>query len=142
MTPKNPDYVTETNRILFECPFITDLGLDVVSLEPGRCETELIIQPKHLQQDGFVHAGVQATVADHTAGAAGASLIAADELVLSAEFKINLLRAAKGQKLKCIATVLKPGNQLTIVESELYCENSQGSKLVSKTTVTLAILKK
>ena len=142
MKPKNPDYAVETTRILSEAPFISDLGIETVGFEPGRCETTLLLASRHLQQDGFVHAAVQAAIADHTAGAAGATLIGADELVLTAEFKINLLRPAKGERLRCVAGVLKPGNQITVVESEVFCENSGATKLVSKATVTLAVIGK
>lgn len=37
-------------------------------------ETRLAVREDHRQQDGYVHAGVLATVGDHTAGAAGATL--------------------------------------------------------------------
>jgi len=59
-------------RLFFAAPFIANLGIHLVSIAPGRCETTLDIEPRHLQQNGFVHAGVQSTMADHTAGAAAA----------------------------------------------------------------------
>jgi uncharacterized protein (TIGR00369 family) len=95
---------------------------------------------RHLQQDGFVHAGVQATIADHTAGAAAATLAASGHYVLTAEFKISLLRAAKGSHLTCVAKVLKAGNSLTVVESEVFCGTPGDTRLVSKATVTLAVV--
>jgi len=88
-----------------------------------------------------VHAGVLATVADHTAGAAGSTLLAADEYVLTAEFKINLLRAARGERLVCRAQVLKPGRILTVVESEVFSVTDEAPTLVAKASVTLAVLK-
>lgn len=80
-------------------------------------------------------------VADTTAGAAAATLIAPDQYVLSAEFNINLLRPAKGSHLSCVAKVLKAGSTLTVVESEVFCGTANESRLVSKATVTLAVLK-
>lgn len=141
MVPNNPDYVTETNRILNEAPFVNALGIRSVHFEPGKCETRLAIEDRHLQQDGYVHAAVQAAIADHTAGAAASTVIAKGKVILSAEFKINLLRVAKGNRLACIATVLKPGRRLIVAESEVYCEGPQvPRKLVSKATVTLAVV--
>ena len=69
-------------------------------------------------------------------------LIAADEYVLTAEFKINLLRAARGDRLHCIGTVLKPGRRLIVAESEVFDGDPQGARLVAKATVTLAVMKK
>ena len=128
----------EVERILLAAPFTRDLGLRLESVAPGECRTSLVLEERHLQQDGYVHAGVQATMADHTAGA---TLVEPGQYVLSAEFKINLLRSAKGTRLACVAKVLKAGASLTIVESEVFCGMGDDLRLVSKTTVTLAVLR-
>jgi len=130
----------EIERIFHSAPFIRQLGLRLDSVIEGECRTSLTLTEQHLQQDGFVHAGVQASVADHTAGTAAASLIPEGQSVLSAEFKINLLRAAKGSELRCIARVLKAGSTLSVVESEVYCGSADDLRLVSKATVTLAVV--
>ncbi len=131
---------TEVERIFSSAPFIADLGLEPVSIESGECRSRLVLANRHLQQDGFVHFGVQATVADHTAGAAGASMAKAGQIVLTADFSLKLLRSAKGTHLECIATVLKAGSSLTVVESEVYCGTADDMRLVSKATVTLAVV--
>jgi len=130
----------EVNRIFTSAPFIADLGIRLESAGSGMCTAVLPLERRHLQQDGYVHAGVQATIADHTAGAAAASLVKDGQYVLSAEFKINLLRPAKGERLVCRAKVLKAGSQLTVVESEVFCVAAGEERLVSKATVTLAVI--
>ena len=130
----------ELERIFNAAPFAVNLGIRLVSLDSGTCETELDVEPRHFQQDGFVHAGVQATMADHTAGGAAATLIEPDHIVLTVEFKINMLRAAKGDRLTCRSKVLKPGSRLIVVESEVLCEDEGTSKLVSKTTASMAVV--
>jgi uncharacterized protein (TIGR00369 family) len=132
----------EVQRLFVTAPFIADLGIRLVSIGSGECRSRLTLVKRHLQQDGFVHAGVHATIADHTAGAAAASLLGNEQYVLSVEFKINMLRAAKGTELNCIAKVLKAGRTLIVAESEVYCMTDQGDKLVSKATVTLAVVSK
>lgn len=139
-----PGRVTEISdglrRIFLAAPFIADLGIRLDSVEAGRCTTSLEIAPRHLQQDGFVHAGVQATMADHTAGAAAATQAAAGQIVLTVEFKINLLRPAEGERLVCRARVLKPGSRFSIVESEVFGVVAGQERLVSKTTATIAMV--
>lgn len=130
----------EVDRIFNQSPFIADLGLRLDSLGHGACTTVLPLQPRHLQQDGYVHAGVQATMADHTAGAAAATLIECGQIVLTAEFKINLLRPAEGDRLVCRSTVLKQGRQLTVVESEIFGVKRETECLVSKATATIAVV--
>lgn len=130
----------EVNRIFNRSPFIADLGLQLDSLGHGECTTVLLLQPRHLQQDGYVHAGVQATMADHTAGAAAATLLKGGQIVLTAEFKINLLRPAEGDRLTCRSKVLKQGRQLTVVESEIFSVKREIECLVSKATATIAVV--
>lgn len=130
----------EVKRIFIRAPFIAALGIELDSLGQGECTTVLTIEQRHLQQDGFVHAGVQATMADHTAGAAAATLLQEDRIVLTAEFKINLLHAAKGERLICRSKVLKPGATFTVVESEVFCEALGQERLVSKATATIAVV--
>ena len=130
----------EVRRIFDQAPFIADLGVVLERVAPGECETSLRLEQRHLQQDGFAHAGVQATLADHTAGAAAATLVGPNEFVLTVEFKINLLRPAHGERLRCRARVLKPGSRIDVVESELWTEDGGDSKLVAKAMVTLVVL--
>lgn len=139
---RNPRFKEEVERVFYQAPFINQLGFELVSFEPGHCESKVLLQEKHLQQDGYVHAGVQATLADHTAGSAAATLLEKGQIILTAEFKINLLRAAKGEQLYCRSWILKPGGQLIIAESELFCLQGDNTQLVSKATVTLAVVNK
>jgi uncharacterized protein (TIGR00369 family) len=130
----------EIERLFQTAPFIRELNLELAAVAPGRCETKLVLKRRHLQQDGLVHAGVLATMADHTSGAAGASLVGPGEFVLSVEFKINLLRAARGEELYCIGSVLKQGRRLIVAESEIYSGPLENRRLAAKATVTLAVM--
>jgi uncharacterized protein (TIGR00369 family) len=139
--PQNPSYAEAVEGLFRHAPFISELGLRLQGFGPGWCETVLEVEPRHLQQDGWLHAGVQATVADHTAGAAGISLVPAGHTVVTAEFKINLLRPARGERLRCRSQVLRPGRRLIVVESELVAEGERSDPpLTAKATVTLAVV--
>lgn len=141
----SPARRAEIERIFHTAPFIRMLGIALVSAADGACETELVLREEHLQQDGFVHAGVQATMADHTAGTAAATLAPEGHIVLTADFGISLMRAARGRRLRCRARVLKAGRRLSFVESEVFCEDSDRivpgvpGILVSKARVSIAM---
>ncbi len=126
--------------IFSAAPFIASLGIELEAVSAGECATKVRVAPHHLQQNGFVHAGVIATMADHTAGGAAASLLAAGQYPLTAEFKINLLRSARGTGLTCRARILKAGRTLSIAESEVFSLQEGAEVLVAKALVTLAII--
>jgi len=125
---------------IFNAPFIADLGIRLVDAGPGWCETELETAPRHQQHHGFLHAGVVSTLADHTSGGAATTLLSEGQLVLTAEFKINLLRPAGGERLCCRAEVLKPGRSLSVVEAEVFDFGSGSRRLVAKFLATMAVV--
>ena len=122
-------------------PFVAHLGIELENLGEGWCEAGLRLQDWHLQQTGVVHAGVLATLADHCAGAAASTQLAEGEFVVTVEFKINLLRGARGERLSCRAEVLKRGSTLTVVESQVYAEAAGRRELVAKLNATMAVLR-
>ena len=128
----------QVRRIFSAAPFISALGVTLEAVSHGQCRTTLGIRPDHLQQDGVVHAGVMATLADHTAGGAAASVLDTGTYPLTAEFKINLLRAASSDRLTCRARVLKAGRTLIVAESEVFAGHDE--VLVAKAMVTLAVV--
>jgi uncharacterized protein (TIGR00369 family) len=130
----------ETARSFFRLsPYMVDLGVEAVAVSDGQMTTELLLAPRHLQHTGLVHAGVMAALADHTMGAAAQTLAAKGHWVLTAEFKISLLRAAKGERLVCEARVLKPGRTLSFVEAEIHAEAQGERTLVCKASATMAV---
>jgi len=124
-----------------DAPFVAHLGIELVDLGPGWCEARLELKPWHLQQTSVAHAGVVATLADHCAGAAAFTQLAPGEFVVTAEYKINLLRGARGERLHCRAEVLKRGQVLTVVESSVFAELAGKRELVAKLNATLAVVK-
>jgi uncharacterized protein (TIGR00369 family) len=136
MNPRRPDYAEYVRSIFDRAAFIRDLGVELVDVGPGFCETALVITPRLLQQHGFVHAGVTTTLADHTAGGAAATLIGPDQAVLTSEYKIHFLRPGRADRLTCRATVLKAGTMFSVVEAEVRALDS----LIGKMMATVAVV--
>jgi uncharacterized protein (TIGR00369 family) len=123
-----------------DAPFVAHLGIELDGIGDGWCEASLALQGWHLQQTSVAHAGVVATLADHCAGAAASTQLAEGEHVVSIEFKINFLRGARGDRLRCRAEVLKGGRTLVVVESQVYAEAGGRRTLIAKLTATMAVL--
>jgi uncharacterized protein (TIGR00369 family) len=135
------DYGKAIEQVFRDAPFVAHLGLELEALGPGWCEARLDVQPWHMQQTGVVHAGVVATLADHCAGAAATTQLAPGEFVVTAEYKINLLRGARGERLHCRAEVLKPGQTLAVVEAQVFAERAGQRELVAKLNATMAVIR-
>jgi uncharacterized protein (TIGR00369 family) len=132
------DTLLEQIRLRFEeAPFVRDLGMELTGAFDGGASSRLQIEPRHLQQDGFVHAGVVSTLADHTGGSAGWTLVKPSQTVLTIEFHIRFLNPARGPELTCEAKVLRAGRRITTVESMVT--NPDG-ELAAKLSMSLAIV--
>jgi uncharacterized protein (TIGR00369 family) len=118
--------------------FTQFIGLTPVSLKRGEFTTKVELAQHHLQQDGFVHAGVIATMADHTAGYAAYSLVSEGQRILTVEYKINYLQPAKGTSLECKAWVRRQGKQVLITEAEVYSVDGTTRTMVAKAMHTMA----
>ena len=103
----------------------------------GYFQSRVDIRDHHRQQDGFIHAGVMATMADHSAGYSAYSVIPEDCRILTIEFKINFLRPAFGEALVCRSKVIREGSQIIISESEVSDIRNQEETVVAKALVTL-----
>ncbi len=108
----------------------------------GRFISILNVESDHRQQDGFIHAGVMATMADHTAGYSAFTIVPDDYQILTVEFKINFLRPASGNALRCESKVIRGGKQLIVAESDVYDAQESGPKHVAKALVSLMAVHK
>jgi uncharacterized protein (TIGR00369 family) len=103
----------------------------------GFVEIAIRPDPAISQQHGFVHAGALSAVADTAAGYAALSLMPQDRGVLTAEFKINLLAPAAGERILARGKVVKAGRTLTLAQAEVFAESEGQEKLVAFLTATL-----
>jgi uncharacterized protein (TIGR00369 family) len=116
---------------------MTTLGATLGGISPGAVEIILRPSPAISQQHGFVHAGAVSAIADSAAGYAALSLMAAGRGVLTAEFKINLIAPAMGERIIARGRVVKPGRTLTVVQTEVFAESQGQEKLVALLTATM-----
>jgi uncharacterized protein (TIGR00369 family) len=117
--------------------FIDYVGYEATDVEWGRFCSALRIEAHHRQQDGFIHAGVMAAMADHTAGYSAFTTVPPGVQILTIEFKINFLRPAFGEGLVCDAHVIREGRQIIVAESEVFDIRDSQKTSVAKAMVTL-----
>lgn len=135
-TAANSDLETRIRRKLVRQHFMHLIGADLTAIAPGRVEAELAMGQQHLQQRGFAHGGLIATLADLVAGFAAVTLVPDDFGVVTSDLKISYLNPGVGQQLKAIGWVLKSGRRLHFCEAEVWCDGV----LIAKASATMAVI--
>jgi uncharacterized protein (TIGR00369 family) len=117
--PRNPSFAEEIERSFARQTIMGLIGAGLSRVEPGVVEINLPYRADLAQQHGYLHAGIITTIADSACGYAAYSLMPPKSEVLSVEFKVNLLRPAKGETCLATAEVIKSGRTLTVVRADV-----------------------
>lgn len=120
----NPGFVEEVRQSFGKQTIMDLIGASLTTVEPGVIEITLPYRADLTQQHGYVHAGIVTAIADTACGYAAYTLMPPESDVLAVEFKVNLLRPAKGKLFVARAEVLKPGKTLTVVRADVTAEGS------------------
>ena len=118
-------------------PFMTTIGAVLTDVGAGTVEIELPFSGHLTQQHGFIHGGAVATLADSACGFAALASMPAGTGVLTAEFKLNLLAPAAGERLIAKGKVIKAGRTLTLAMAEIFAVSNGTTKLCALMTATL-----
>lgn len=138
LTKERADFLAED----FSRGFIQYCRFEAEVVKRGFFQSGVRIRECHRQQDGFIHAGVMATMADHTAGYAAFTTVSEEFQILTIEFKVNFLRPAYGDGLVCRSRVIREGNQVIVSESEVFDQRGSDESLSAKAMVTLMVVPK
>ena len=129
------DLLAHGRDVLASQPFSGVVGAELDVLEPGSAQLSLPLAPHLLQQDGFVHGGVLAYLADNALTYAGASVLGP---VLTSEFKINYIRPAQGaDRLVAVATVTGSGRTQAVCRCDVFLEAAGERKLCAAAQGTI-----
>jgi uncharacterized protein (TIGR00369 family) len=113
------------------------LGAKLTHIGRGRVHITLPYRAEITQQDGLIHAGATAAIADSAGGYAAFTLFPEDSAVLTVEYKLNLVAPARGEYLEAQGTVLRPGRTLTVCRLDVFAVEGQARRLVAAGLQTL-----
>jgi uncharacterized protein (TIGR00369 family) len=140
MKPLNPLFEREVRQSFAQQSIMELIGASLTLVEPGAVEITLPFRQDLTQQNGYLHAGIVTTIADSAAGYAAFTLMPAGAAVLSVEFKVNLLRPAKGDQFLARAEVIKAGRTLTVVRADVFALTDDKPTLVATMQGTMMCL--
>lgn len=107
------------------------LGARISSITPGEVIITAPILDTSRQQQGFAHAALTFAIGDSAAGYSALTLLPADQEVMTAEIKVNLLAPGAGDYLRATGRVIKPGRRLVVVSAEVHAVTGEGEKLIA-----------
>ncbi|MCG8389442.1 MAG: PaaI family thioesterase [Cytophagales bacterium] len=136
----NPDFKSRVEKYLQRQEFMKHIGFNLDVIEAGRTEGKLTLEKKHLQQKGYAHGGLVATLADITAGFAAYTLVPDDHNVVTGEIKVSYFQPGIGQELHVKGWVIKPGRKINFCEAEVWCTNHDRKTLIAKATASMVTI--
>ncbi len=117
---RNPDFEAVVRENYSRQYFMLHISAELGKFAPGFCTLHLKSRPELSQQNGFMHGGAVAALADVASGLAAFTLFEAGADILTVELKINYLAPAAGEEIIARGEVVKSGRTLTVVRSEVF----------------------
>jgi len=114
------------------------IGAEIPELARGSCTLAVDRRPELLQQHGFFHGGVTAFLVDNATTIAAAA--SRGQPALTAEYKLNFLSPATGDRLICRARVIKSGRQVAVVAADVFCVLGGHEKHTATALASIAML--
>jgi uncharacterized protein (TIGR00369 family) len=142
MQLRNASFADEITQSFAKQTIMGLIGAELTRVEPGIVEITLPYRADLAQQHGYLHAGIVTTIADSACGYAAYSLMPSNSEVLSVEFKVNLLRPAKGDMFSAVAEVVKSGKTLTVVRADVFAIDEDRRDLIATMLGTMICLSK
>ena len=139
----DPDFAPIAKRIqesISRQGFMSHIGAHLSELARGSCTLTVDRRPQLLQQNGLFHGGVTAFLVDNATTIAAAT--SRGQPALTAEYKLNLLSPASGERLICRARVIKPGRQVAVVAADVFCLIDGVKKHTATALASIAMLEK
>ena len=115
------------------------IGIEFISLEPGRLTSRLAIRPELLAPNGYLHAATVIALADTTCGyGTFTDLSNGAQNFTTIELKTNFLNTAREGGIACVATRVHSGRTTQVWDAQVTDEAS--SKTIALFRCTQLIL--
>jgi uncharacterized protein (TIGR00369 family) len=138
--PPNPDFEIAVRESFARQSVMATIGARLTRIAPGELSIDLEFRQDLTQQDGFVHAGIVATILDSACGYAAMTLVPAGARVLTVEFKANFLAPARGERVVARASVVRSGRTLTVSQADAFAVTAEKETLVATMLGTIMTL--
>jgi uncharacterized protein (TIGR00369 family) len=117
-------------------------GARLAHVGEGEVHVEMPFSKKLSQQHGYTHAGAITSIVDSACGYAALSRAPAGSEVVTAEFKVNFMRPAIGERFIAVGRVVSAGKTLTVCSGEVraFVDGQDSYKVIALMQATMVIL--
>jgi uncharacterized protein (TIGR00369 family) len=124
--------------VKFPPPVAALIGFELVRMEGGESQMELVAEERHTNPMGTIHGGILCDLADAAMGTAYFSTLAPGESFTTLELKINFLRPFWTGRLVANGRVVQRGRSVGMAE----CDVLDGDgRLIARATSTCMTLR-
>ena len=101
------------------------IGIEIISIEPGRLTSRLALRPELLAPNGYLHAATVIALADTTCGYGTiADLPDGAQNFTTIELKSNFLNTVREGGIACVATRVHSGRTTQVWDAQVIDETS------------------
>jgi uncharacterized protein (TIGR00369 family) len=137
---KDPNFESKIRQRLSGQHFMHLIGFDLTTINAGVVTGEMNLKQEHLQQYGFVHGGVTATILDITMGFAAYSLMPVGKGVVTANISVDYYHPGEGDKIIAIGEVDKPGGKMVFCSGKVFVVKNGEKKLIAAARSVMAVI--
>ena len=118
-------------------PFAKWMGIELVSLDSGRSEIRMKIEPHHKNPGGIPHGGIVATLIDVAIGVALRTKLGMRATHVTVELRVNYLQAVRDGMLTARGEAVHSGGRTGYGEATLYDEDD---RILARGSATFLVL--
>ena len=136
-----PDELSRVAATVLGQPFTRLVGAQMSAIREGHLELYVDNREELSQQNGFIHGGVIGYLADNAMAAVAGTMRPEGALgAVTAEYKINILRPAVGERAIVRANVVRRGRTQSVTEAKVSCTHEGEERLVAVALATISYL--
>jgi uncharacterized protein (TIGR00369 family) len=119
-------------------PFFCLMGIDVVSIEPGKAVLKMQVRPDMHNGVGWLQGGILAAIADEAMALALYPLLSRTEGIATISESTSFMRGVQDGCIVAKARIIRKGRRVAFAEGEVFTDNDEMTML-SRTSAAFAV---
>jgi uncharacterized protein (TIGR00369 family) len=115
----NQEQIERLKTVARELPFVSLLGIELESAEPGAAVMSLAVRDELKRDNGVMHGGAIATLIDTCTAFAIIPLLGKDEHSVTVDLTISYLRPLTTGTARASARILREGSRVIVLSAEV-----------------------